>query len=630
VTEADLDKMIAETPAASDSEVDRLIADTPAAPAKPEEPGFMEAVAQNAYGAMGAITDPPAAVGRALAWKIRDGDSRAFGDLLAEADRSIKSERERATAAHTTTLDIPIVGKVPVSGAAMIGQAIGSIPAAFVAAAKIGAPATTLAERIMQGTKVGTAVAAAAAPSKTPERLADLPGYVAETGQRLALGALGGSLAPASPVGAAASPARTEVADWLRRKAGERNIKAAGAIQSDITRARKQVGREGLVEIGAEMGDNGITSFLAGPEKVYERAGKAMDAAGQEMRDALAAADKDPAALTTVGDLVTRARNDVSATLRANPHTAKQAATLDELLDGYLTTYGGPNAPLTPSKLHEIRRNISDDLYGWRGTQDPGANAMKGALHDFRSVASDELNQAIDRAGAGSQQWRAANRKFEVAARAEEFADKGMDRAHGNNMVSLTEMMAGLGAFAGGNAAGGADLGAGAALATLGAALARRRGSAMLGTLEGKLSNALRPSAAGVTSPGATIRAGVQGGEVAAAARDAAPQFGLAPAAAEHAEAAAPASGAQAQPGSANEAPGQDSDDGAARLDPVEHIERTLQADPSALGAYAAPMAARFKMGGRPALSQWHFVESQRNPEYRALVERLTGEKRAR
>jgi hypothetical protein len=291
-------------------------------------------------------------------------------------------------------------------------------------------------------------------------------------------------------VGAALKRPAQAFAGWLGKVAGNRNIKAAGGIQSDITRARKQVGRDRLNELGQDMGKEGLVGPTTTPTKTFERANALMDDAGSQMGEMLQAADQTPGAALNNADLINRAAQEVYAPLKQNPHTTVAADKFLKLLGGYADTYG--KGDLNPSKLHEIRKNISKDLYGWRGNKDPEADAVKSALHDFRSLVSDELNKSVKRGGQSTPEWLAANRKFEVGARAEEFADKGMDRSHGNNLISPMEALAGMSAMVGGTAVGHPAAGVGAAGATLAAALARRHGSGTLGWAAGGLKRGLQ------------------------------------------------------------------------------------------------------------------------------------------
>jgi hypothetical protein len=129
-----------------------------------------------------------------------------------------------------------------------------------------------------------------------------------------------------------------------------------------------------------------------------------------------------------------------------------------------------------------------------RGTKDPWADAYKDALHDLRGVVSKEIETGLDAATSNSSAWKAANRDYQVASKALEFADKGMDRAVGNNQVTPYEMMAALGGIAGfGGATQNAGAGGLGGLALFaGTRFARRHGSGIQGSAALGLSELLR------------------------------------------------------------------------------------------------------------------------------------------
>jgi hypothetical protein len=499
-------------------------------------------------------------------------------------------------------------------------QVAGSLPSAVLLGPTGAAPAVGRAASARfgatQGAGFGAMYGAGEARSETPL------GVLAETGA----GAVGGGLlgagfgaampnmTPAPPrsvtAAAAGEPAPLPKVDpagftaWLRKYAGERNLKSAGAIQSDITRSRKQLGpggandgRAALTEMGAEMGEKGLVSSLSTPEKTFERSAALMEDAGGRMGQILSEADarggatappkdgftrfyhggvsgagkrwltpdpryaegyaaKTPGATVQYVDLpnnhpaLTKAFDDsgtnmkspfsafeadegiagqlrpvdggqrptlsgilggankILARLQSNPHTASGAdpehaaaghsmgSAPADLFGGlvakYQRIYGAE--PLSFAQLHEIRMNISKDLYGMRGTKDPWADAYKDALHDLRGVVSKEIEAGLDAATSNSAAWKAANRDYQVASKALEFADKGMDRAVGNNQVTPYEMLSLLGGATGvGGATGNAYAGGLGGLATFAVTrFARRHGSGVQGAGALGLSNLLR------------------------------------------------------------------------------------------------------------------------------------------
>jgi hypothetical protein len=311
---------------------------------------------------------------------------------------------------------------------------------------------------------------------------------VTEAGKGTILGGvLGGGL---SAAGQALGQAATRLPAALRRFAGQRNLKAAGGIQSDLARARKQVGREGLEGIGYEMGGQGLVGPTSTPASTFERATEILDRSGKEMGALTQAADKaigtSSKTAPRLGQVVERARREILEPLAADPHQAQAAEQFSGLLDRMSAGEKTPGWTVLPiSKLHEMRQQADRALYGLRGTQDPFASAYRDALHDFRSLLSDEINSTMERTGLGSAAWKAANRRYEVASRAQELSERGMDRWQGNNLFTPYEMLALLGGAGAAGAHSGSfgEAGLAGAGALLSTRLAQRHGSGTLGWL---------------------------------------------------------------------------------------------------------------------------------------------------
>lgn len=268
------------------------------------------------------------------------------------------------------------------------------------------------------------------------------------------------------------------LADKLGETAGTRNVKAAsgpGGSKALINSIQKQVGgKKGLARIGQEMGEHGLVGPLSTPEKTHALAEALKDSAGGEMGSILDAADAAGTGAPTVKDLIGRARKEILGPLKENPLEQGVAKQMEGILDGYEEKLGGADRAVGFRSLHDIRKQVSDKIYGLRGMQDPAGTAFKDSLHDFRSLISDEINQGLDRAGLASDAWKAANRKYQVASVAQRLAEHGILKHDGNNLVSLTEIMAGL------TGAASHGLGIGA-VSSLGTHFAREHASGILG-----------------------------------------------------------------------------------------------------------------------------------------------------
>jgi hypothetical protein len=510
-----------------------------------EAPGLPEAISR-AFGRGGTVGLGDEFVGAARALGPTGGSGQDFandapivepvaGDTFAERYTAGRDEERTANkAAQEAHPKASLAANVAGGGALAAG-----LPA-FLAAKGLG-----LGARMLSGAKAAAPVGAAYGFGESEADT--LGGQALDTATGAAVGLGTGAALPVA--GAAIRPGASRLAEWLRTVAGNRNLKAAGAIQSDITRARRQLGpggandgRAALQEVGAEMGEKGLVGPLSTPSKTFERAVELTEDAGGRMGEILKAADVAGGIRPSVQGVL-KGGDEILARLQSNPHTAADVATehlgmghggghsaadmFAGLLSRYRRIYG--DRPLSFSEAHQIRRNIDKDLYGLRGSKDPWADSYKEALHDFRVSVSNMIDASLDAATSSSSAWRAANRDYQVAAKALEFADKGMDRAVGNNFVSPTELLAGLTGAGIGSAHGSAGMTLGGLAAAGGLALTRRHGSGLMGSAALNSSNALRSVAGGV-SP-ATQQA-AEGSTLPALVEWLRARYGLAPAAA--------------------------------------------------------------------------------------------------
>lgn len=280
-----------------------------------------------------------------------------------------------------------------------------------------------------------------------------------------ALGELGGKI-KASDLGA-------KLSSWLEDFEGERGIKAAGGIQSDITQATKRMSKEELLKISREGRDLGILDKFTTPATALEKSKGAMDAAGEKMGAILDEADASGARPKSMVEIVDRAKKEVIDEMAKSPFQEGAAKKLANVLGQYESKFADEGS-LSFKALHQVRKEVSDELYGLKGVMDPDANYYKMALHQVRTAISDELSKGLDKAGLGSRAWKAANREYQVGATLSKFAEKGMARSHGNNLIPVTSLISGLAGAAMHGLPGGALLGAGAYAA-------KRYGSSVLG-----------------------------------------------------------------------------------------------------------------------------------------------------
>lgn len=263
------------------------------------------------------------------------------------------------------------------------------------------------------------------------------------------------------------------LSEWLGEFEGERNIKATGAIQSDINRALKTRSRESLNKIGREFADYDLVGPFSTPESTYGKASELIQRGGEQARRLTEAADALPDAQRwTFDEIRSEVEPALQKELRAKGSTIQVATDLEKTLDRYSEAYAGKEMGL--ADLHALRQDVDDLIYKHGKSLDPFAKDVAKPLKQIRDYLRDELETGVKDAGLPVADWKEAMRMQEVGSTAKRFADKGMTRSHGNNPFGLS---ATLGAVAGSTVAG--PVGGIASLA--GTELTRRYASGLLG-----------------------------------------------------------------------------------------------------------------------------------------------------
>jgi len=288
------------------------------------------------------------------------------------------------------------------------------------------------------------------------------------------LGVAGGALGALTKQ-AAKGKIGEKIAEWLPTFEGERNLKAAGAIQSDLKSAAKRVNKEELTAIGREAGELGLVGRFSTPARTFEKSSALMDSAGKKMGAILDAADGMPgAAPRPMSEIAARARKEVLPELEDNPFRESTVEALNKHLNAYESKFSAEGTQLGFKDLHQIRKQLDKEIYGLKGVGDPHSTAFKEALHDIRGIVDDEINHGMEAAGLGSAEWKAANREHRVGATIKRFADAGMQRSTGNNPLGLLSVISGLTGFAQHGIPGGAAM-------AVGSELVKRFGSGIAG-----------------------------------------------------------------------------------------------------------------------------------------------------
>lgn len=286
--------------------------------------------------------------------------------------------------------------------------------------------------------------------------------------------------------GAAGSKLGEKLAGWMENFEGERNLKAAGAIQSDLSGLGKKMSAREVNAIGREAGEMGLVEPFSAPSSTFEKSAGVMESAGRKMGDALDSAEAQglrPPPIEKVGQRVSR---EVLRGMEKNPFEAPAAARIQGLLNQYAE---GQLDTLTLGRLHNIRREMDREIYGLRGQLTPGDSYYKVGLKKTRDIIDDEIGKALSGTDLGPA-WKLANREYQVAATVHRIAEKGMERAAGNNPLGLNAVIMGAAGLAMHGVGGGALLGVGAELAkrygsgVAGAAARMVRESGALGALQ--------------------------------------------------------------------------------------------------------------------------------------------------
>ncbi len=330
------------------------------------------------------------------------------------------------------------------------------------------------------------------------------PGLTAET----ALRQIGITTAVGAGLGGLGGLAKKFAADHADHWAGElkdfaadRTLKSLGGIQSDRNQLVKRYGEEGYRQIMREISEHPMRPV--GPfstAKTSFEVGESMqDSAWGAMKAEMAKAGQVGARIS--GDDLLQKFRAVVDEAQVNPFVPKSAISrLDGMLETFQKGFGGKALPV--ENVHELRKFLSKSIGYSRGAVDFDSNIAKSAMHDWRTAMSDAMDDAFAKSGVGSQAWTAANRQYQLGKIVQQTAQRGINRAEGNNIVSLTELLTGgVAALAGegGEAASSIThiLGRGL-VGTAATALLRRQGSHVLAWAGVRASRALEGLAAGV------------------------------------------------------------------------------------------------------------------------------------
>lgn len=392
--------------------------------------------------------------------------------MVATLGASAPAQGAAATANVGTRAALATAAKATLPGVTdIVGSAAAKAATKVLGTSATAKVLTSGARLAAEGATLGAANVATKAVIPDPNAPLTMEKAAAEIGfSSLAGGVLGvggKTLAQALPKGVT-----DKLVGWLGDVAGERGVKASGAIQSDINKQLKRMSREDLTALGQRAVDNGWVTPLSTPAETFAKTGEAMQEVGGKMGDFLEAASASEKAPKFDWEDIRKTINEgVLAPMKEKASTLPAVKQAEGVLENFSQVYG--ERQLTLTDLHGMRRDLDAIIYQHGRAVDPFAKAVAEPLKGVRDVVNSALERGVDEAGMASAEWRALNAAYRDAKVINGFAERGMLRAEGNNLLSLTESMSGLTGLATHGVSGGV-------LGAVGGATLRRHSSGAL------------------------------------------------------------------------------------------------------------------------------------------------------
>lgn len=342
------------------------------------------------------------------------------------------------------------------AGAGRVGQALAAAKSALVApgaVAETAAPLASLAGRVggavgagvetllpaARGTALAipAGIAAGAAAVGTEASLLGLGQEVNESiledrplaGEALLhtallAGGIGGILGGAAPAArlVAQSELGKELAATIGKTRAERVINKFDSSQAKI--AAKQIGRERYYGLINEALDQGLVPSFGGAKKLASVAEEQLDRAGKaigQIADEAAARTTD-STRPDMTRIFERMSDEVADKLAREYGASREEASryVIQQINDYARKI--PAEP-TVKDLARIRTDISQDIYGLRGSGDPLRSFKSRALRDIRHILTDEIGKGMEEAGISPAIWKVPQRQYEIASRLEDLAE---------------------------------------------------------------------------------------------------------------------------------------------------------------------------------------------------------------
>ena len=323
-------------------------------------------------------------------------------------------------------------------------------PAAYLGGQLLGSLATAPVTGVGSGARatVGTGALQGAAAAASDSRADFMSGGAVDAALGAALGSAGGALGyglgqgakkAGEWVGPRISSAAKSAREWLGREASLRSLKAAGAINKDIT-AMAQRSPEHVYRTGRTLLDEGVIA----PFDTVEQVGKKVDTQ-KGVVDTLRRAALDEADASGVpfdmGRFLERAQKEIIEPNLGDPSVAREIESVRQFLGAY-----GSLDPMNFSRANHLKSSLQNAQINWGNHWN--LNGPSKYLEQFKMALQGIMHEEIDdqiaeAAGEGTKAaFQAAKRRIGPLIYASDRARQGFARELGRDVVGLKDMQA--------------------------------------------------------------------------------------------------------------------------------------------------------------------------------------------
>lgn len=300
------------------------------------------------------------------------------------------------------------------------------------------------------------------------ELTGDNPEYlraVGDTAKGAALGLAGGGighgLGLAAPAVARAIgnrlPGREEIGNVLRKFAERRAYKAAGPMLKNFRQLADKGGLEEAENIGRELLDSDVIGRLDNVEDIAKKLAPLRNEAGEDVGHAIDALDnelatglKGPNGTQALSPNPNRGFDPHKIADRAQRELVDPIAKkgfpgdrrrVQQLLDEVEAIRSMDRRPMKFRDLEEMKRAYDPEIRFDSNTP----NVVRDAVRDVRGLVQRHVEEGAEALNPKlADAFKAAKRRFELLAPAEEMAGDQAFRAQANRMISPSDYLAGL------------------------------------------------------------------------------------------------------------------------------------------------------------------------------------------